>query len=79
MKIVRMILLFVFFVFGIVCSSIAYDLSQKVVVGASGVSEYYDHSDKSGNGVDIAADGGAAGFCILAGLCFCCCAYLSKP
>jgi len=31
-----------------------------------------------GTGVDGAADGGALGFAILSGLCFVCCAYLSK-
>jgi hypothetical protein len=83
MKIVRMVLLFMFFVFGIGCSKIAYDLSQKVETGhpSGGYYNSYEDNkgDKGGYGVDIAADGGALGFCILAGICFCCCTYLSKP
>jgi hypothetical protein len=82
MKIVRTVLLFVFFVFGVGCSKVAYDLSQKVKTGYPGVYDPYSSNqsgDKGGYGVAIGAGGGALGFCILAGLCFCCCTYLSKP
>ncbi|MGD0037066.1 MAG: hypothetical protein ABSC53_07220 [Bacteroidota bacterium] len=80
MKVVRMVLLIVFFVFGIGCSKVAYDLSQKVETGQpGGYSVDSDNGDKGGYGVAIGAGGGALGFCILAGMCFCCCTYLSKP
>jgi hypothetical protein len=76
MKTVRIVLLVVFFVFGTGLSKIAYDLSQKAMSGYPyGV---YASDDKGGYGVDIAADGGALGFCILAGICFCRCTYLCK-
>ena len=69
----------VYFVFGIISAVVAYSLSLEwkdgVVVLPHGLAE---PPVGVGGGVDIAADGGALGFAILAGICFACCAYLLK-
>jgi hypothetical protein len=61
----------VYFVFGIISAVVAFSLSLEWKDGVSTLPVV-------GGGVDIAADGGALGFAILAGICFACCAYLLK-
>ena len=65
----------VYFVFGIISAVIAYSLSLK---WQTGLPSSLPFEPQVGAGVDIAADGGALGFSILAGICFLCSAYLQK-
>jgi hypothetical protein len=64
----------VYFVFGIVSAIIAYTFSLEWKTGQP----VFSGEHAVGAGVDIAADGGALGFAILASICFACCAYLLK-
>lgn len=62
----------IYFLYGLVFSSVAFYLSLKyktclLIFG-----------DNNGDGADIPADGGALSFALLSGICFFCCAYLSK-
>jgi hypothetical protein len=59
------------FLMGIGSAALAFKLSLEVRIGI-------DVWGKGG-GVDLAADGGALGFALLAGTCFASCAYLMKP
>jgi hypothetical protein len=70
----------VYFVFGIISAVVAYSLSFKWETGQPSEVTLRLLRDEPivGAGVDIAADGGALGFALLAGICFFCCAYLLK-
>ena len=68
----------IYFVLGLVFAGVAYYLSLMSEVGLSKVSIILAGEKGVGSGVDIAADGGALGFAILSGVCFACCAYLTK-
>lgn len=61
----------VFFLLGIVFALVAYDLATEVYPRS-----FYAAGEYSG-GVDIAADGGALGFCFLAAACFACSTFLA--